>query len=94
MRCVRDKKVTQLDAIDQKSDHKIDVKIFLKIMHQIITPTNKLFKSHKVSVILTVILTVSPKIWHKLVKNCQKWINLAIIWVPLKFADVKLKNLS
>ena len=47
MRCVRDKKVTQLDAIDQKSDHKIDVKIFLKIMHQIITPTNKLFKSHK-----------------------------------------------
>ena len=48
--------------LGKKADHKIGAKIFLKIMHQIITPTNKLFKSDKVSVILTVILTVSPKI--------------------------------
>ena len=33
--------------LGKKADQKIGAKIFLKIMHQIITPTNKLFKSHK-----------------------------------------------
>ena len=41
-----------------------------------------------------VILIINRKIRHKLVKNCQKWASLAIIWLLLKSADIKLKNLS
>ena len=47
MRCRRDKKVTQYVQLNKKLDHEIGAKTFLKIMHQLITRTSKLFKSHK-----------------------------------------------